>query len=517
MSGSQVLIERQAASATCKFPWKAVAVVSLAATALLLTVVTRYGYFRDELYYLACGRHPAWGYVDQPPLIGWLAWLLRHTIGESLLAIRLLPALSVGAACAFTALVARELGGRRHSIITAAGFMAIMPIALSIGHLFTMNAFDYPLWLALVWLLLRMENTGDVRLWIAFGAVAGLTTLNKYGVLFFIAALALGTVATGWRRWFETWHFWVGAFLGALIALPNLLWQRAHGYPFLELMANIHRSGRDISPPPIPFFGQQLQIVNPVSMAVVLAGLVWLLAQRRFRALGIVFIAFYVVLEKLGAKHYYLGPVYPMMFAAGSVALEQWTERRFRWVLQTVLGLAFLVTVIMLPIAIPVLSADHFIAYEKITGIEPAKFERQRQGPLPQIYADMFGWPEMVEKVAAFYNTLPPEEKQNTAIFADNYGVGGALYLFGPRYGLPNPIGGHQSFYIWGPGAYRRPNIINVGSHDDETLQRECDSVQVVGRTDHPLARPSEHFDIYYCKGLRFDIQENWSKAKKFD
>jgi len=495
----------------------AVLAIAFVTVGVLLTIVGRYGYFRDELYYLACGKHPAWGYVDQPPLIAWIAWLLAHTIGQSLFAIRLLPALAIGLAIYLTSRVAQELDAGRFAMIVAAILMAIMPLALGIGHLFTMNAFDYPLWLALAWITLRIANTGNPRLWIAFGALAGLTILNKYDVLFYLAAVLAGIVLTPWRRWLANRWFWCGAALAVFIALPNFLWQQSHSFPFLELMSNIRRNGRDISPPPLGFLGQQLQIVNPLSFLVALAGTVWLLLRPRFRAIGIAFLVFYFLLESLGAKNYYLGPIYRAMFAADAVVIEPITARCARWAPITFVGLRVALTLVTVPLSLPILSPDHFETYTHITHLEQPKFEHQLQGPLPQIYADMFGWPEMVQTAANFFHTLPPEQQQNTAIWAENYGVGSAFYFFGPQYGLPDPIGAHQSFYLWGPRDYHSPDLIVLGSHDDADLRNICDSVQVVGQSDHPLSRPSEHFDIYYCRGLHIDLQTDWPKHKHFD
>ena len=495
----------------------AVLAIALITVGLLLAIVGRYGYFRDELYYLACGKHPAWGYVDQPPLIAWIAWLLAHSVGQSLFVIRLLPALAIGLAVYLTSRVAQELGAGRFAMIVAAILMEIMPLALGLGHLFTMNAFDYPLWLALVWIILRIANTGNHRLWIAFGVLAGLTILNKYDVLFFLLAMLAGVLLTPWRRRLANRWFWCAVALTAVITLPNFLWQQSHSFPFLELMRNIRRNGRDISPPPLGFLGQQLQVVNPLSFLAALAGTVWLLQRPRFRAIGVAFLAFYVLMEALGAKNYYLGPIYPMVFAAGAVALEHWSARRGRWAADTFVGLSVALTLVTLPLALPVLSPDNFEAYTRFTHLEQPKFERQLQGPLPQIYADMFGWPEMVQTTATFYHSLNPEQQRNTAIWAENYGVGSAFYFFGPRHGLPDPIGAHQSFYFWGPRDYHSPGLIVLGAHDDAGLRRICDSVQVVGRSDHPLARPSEHFDIYYCRGLHIDLQADWPKHKHFD
>jgi len=496
----------------------AVWLIAAALFALLMWVAPRYGYFRDELYYLACGEHPAWGYVDQPPLIAWIAWLLLHSIGTSLYALRLLPALAAAGTVWLTARLARELGGGTSAQVFAAPLAAIMPVAVVSAHLFTMNVFDFVFWTALALLLVRLENTGYPKLWLAFGIIAGVATLNKYGVLFFLAALLAGTIATPWRRRLTSPWCWTGILFTALIALPNFLWQQQRNFPFLELMKNIRRSGRDVAMPPLGFFLQQLQMVNPVSMLVVLAGLVWLLRNKRYRAIGIAFVLFYLILMLLKAKYYYLAPIYPMLFAAGAVALTQWTARpRLRWIPAAVAVLASMIFLLGLPLILPVLDVPHFQQYVKATGLKLPEFEHHRQAALPQIYADMFGWPEMVEKVATFYNTLTPEQKQRTAIYGDNYGVASAIDFFGPRYGLPKAISGHQSYFFWGAHGYHRIDVINIGSHDDFTLQRECDSVRIVGYADHPLARADEHFPIYYCQGLRMDATQVWPKTKRFD
>lgn len=493
-------------------------IIATALFALLMWVAPRYGYFRDELYYMACGEHPAWGYVDQPPLIGWFAWLLQHTIGTSLYALRVLPALAASASIWLTARPTRELGGERRAEVFAALLAAVMPVAITMAHLFTMNAFDFLLWPALALILVRIENVGDPRLWLAFGAIAGITILNKYGVIFFLFALLAGTLATRWRRWFANMYCWMGILLTIFIALPNFLWQQQRHFPFLELMRNIRRNGRDVALPSLGFFLQQLQIVNPVSMLAVLAGAIWLLRKQRYRALGIAFVIFYLALMLIKAKNYYLAPVYPMMFAAGAVAVTQWTDRRrLRWIPFATASLALVVLALTLPLFIPVLNVSHFQQYMRVTGLKEPEFEHHKQAALPQIYADMFGWPEMVEQVAAFYNTLTPEQKQRTAIWGDNYGVAAAIDFFGPRYGLPKAVGGHQSYFIWGPRDYHRVDFINLGSHDDETLRHDCDSVRVVGRADHPLSRSDEQFDIYYCQGLRMDLQQVWPKTKKWD
>jgi 4-amino-4-deoxy-L-arabinose transferase-like glycosyltransferase len=195
-----------------------------------------YGYFRDELYYLACGEHPAWGYVDQPPLIAWIAWCLQYTIGTSIWALRLLPALAGAATVILAGLVARELGGQRWAIFLASLAALMAPVLLAFSHLFTMNAFDPPLWTAIAWLIVRISKTGNQHLWLAVGALAGITILNKYGVVFWLSGLAVGVILTPIRQCLRHRWFWIGGAFAIAIALPNFLLQWQHQFPFLQLM-----------------------------------------------------------------------------------------------------------------------------------------------------------------------------------------------------------------------------------------------------------------------------------------
>jgi 4-amino-4-deoxy-L-arabinose transferase-like glycosyltransferase len=223
-----------------------VAFVALVRLVLYFFAGSHYGYFRDELYYLACGEHPAWGYVDQPPLIGWVAWLLQHTIGTSLWALRLLPALAGVGTIVLTGLLARVLGGGRWAMFLASLSALMAPVLLALSHLFTMNAFDQLFWTALAFLLVRVAKSGDERLWLPIGVLAGITILNKYGVIFWLSGVIIGMCLTELRQSFRHWWFWLGCGLAAAIALPNFLWQWRYQFPFLQLMHNVRESGRDI-------------------------------------------------------------------------------------------------------------------------------------------------------------------------------------------------------------------------------------------------------------------------------
>lgn len=478
-----------------------------------------YGYFRDELYYLACGEHPAWGYVDQPPLIAWLAWLLEHSIGTSLWGLRLLPALAGAGTVVLAGRLACELGGRRWAMFLAALAALMAPVGLALSHLFTMNAFDPLLWTAMAWLLVRIAKTGNERLWLTVGILAGIAILNKYGVIFWLSGVILGLCLTTLRESLRHRWFWIGCALTTILSLPNFLWQWRYQFPFLQLMHNIRAGGRDISLPPLPYLQAQAQMLGFVAAVLVIFALLFAFSRpgRAFRALGWAYLVFLGEMMFLHGKMYYLAPVYPMMFAAGAVWLEHATTRK-AWIwAKPALALGIvIVSGIYLPTILPVLSVPHFLAYEHKMGVEQQKFEHSTQGVLPQLYADMFGWEEIVQRVAAYYHTLSPQEQQKTAIFANNYGEAGAIDFFGPKYGLPKSIGGHQTYWIWGPRNYTGESIIVLGEGDESNMQNDCASYSIIGTTKYPLSRPDEWMPIYHCRDFKWNLQTFWPNLKQW-
>lgn len=479
----------------------------------------RYGYFRDELYYLACGEHPAWGYVDQPPLIGWIAWLLQHTIGTSLWALRLLPALAGAATIVLAGLLARELGGRRWAMFLASLAALMAPVSLALSHLFTMNAFDSLLWTAIAYLVVRISKNGDERLWLAVGALVGITILNKYAVIFWLSGLVLGLCLTPLRQSLRQRWFWFGCCLAAAIALPNFVWQWQHQFPFLQLMHYVRQSGRDIVLPPLPYLQAQAQMLGFVAALLVPFALLFFFSKqgRLFRALGWAYLIFLGEMMFLHGKMYYVAPVYPIMFAAGAVWIEGVTERKlWIWVKPSLALAMTAVCSIYVPTILPILNVPSFLAYEHKMGIEQQKFEHMPPGVLPQLYADMFGWEEIAQRVAAYYHTLSPEEQRKTAIFANNYGDAGAIDFFGPKYGLPKAIGGHQNYWIWGPREYTGESMIVLGEGDDRNMQTKCTSYSIIGNTKDPLSRPDEWLPIYHCRGFKWNLQTIWPELKRW-
>jgi len=304
-------------------------------------------------------------------------------------------------------------------------------------------------WAAAALIVIRIVETDDSRLWLLFGAVAGLGLLNKISLLFFAFGLAVALVMTPLRRHLLRPHFWLGALLAALIFAPHVLWQVRSDWPTLEFMRNA-KQYKIASFTPLQFVGAQVLEINPLNAPIWLIGLAWLLfagAGSRFRVLGIIYVVACVVLILQKSKPYYLGPAYPMLLAAGAVAVAGFLEaRRWAWAKPTLLGTLALGGVLLAPFAIPILPVETFIAYQRTLGIAPPNAENQRLGPLPQFFADRFGWREMTAAVAAAYQTLSPSEQREATILTSNYGEAGALRYYGRRYGLPPVVSQHNNF-----------------------------------------------------------------------
>jgi hypothetical protein len=497
-------------------------VFAIAAAKLLLYFYTgrHYGHFVDELYYLACSRHLDWGYVDQPPLIAVLTLLVRALLGQSLAAIRLLPALAGAAEVVLTALIARELGGKRFAQALAAMAALIAPGILAADGLLTMNAFEPLFWMGCAYLLIRLIKTENEKLWIWFGVVAGFGLENKYSMLIFGAGLVLGLLLTPARRLLKSRWLWAGGAIAFLIFLPNLIWNLQHHFPFLELQANIRASGRDVRLGPLAFFVQEILLMHPLTLPIWLGGL-WfffgLEAGKPFRAIGWAWIFAAAAIVGLSPRVYYLFPAFPVLFAGGGVLWEQLLAKpRWTWVKFAYPAMMLLGGAVLAPLAIPVLSPEGYVRYTKALGFGQPAIETHELGPLPQIFADQFGWDEMAAAVARVYNALPPEVRARTAIFAQTYGQAGAIDLFGPKYGLPPAISAHQNYFLWGPRGYTGESMI-VMADSGKSLERLFASVRKAGSVYHPYSMPYQHFDIFYCQGARAALPEVWPRLKKWD
>lgn len=492
----------------------------LAAAAVLLQMLTngRYGYFRDELYFLACSDHLAWGYVDFAPLVALLARISRFALGDSLHAIRTLPALAQGAEILITALIARELGGRRFAVFLSCLSVLLAPVILGNATRLSMNPFEPLFWMGAVYFLLRGVNLQKPKLLLASGALMGLGLENKHSTAFFLVSLTIGLLLSPSRRLLLSKWFWLAAAIAVLIFLPNLIWQYTHDFPTLEALRNARLTHKNIEWPPGLFLRQQMMMMLPTSMLVWIVGLAALLVSQRFRPyrfLAYTYLIFLAVMMKLHGKDYYLAPIYPMLFAAGGVYWETLiaTRPRLRLTKYVVPALICLLGITAIPLNVPILAPGKIVPYMEALGIGISRTETHDSGPLPQHFGDEFGWEEMVAATAQVYNSLPPEERAKTGILVGTYGDAGAIDFFGPRYGLPKSISPHQNYYYWGPRQYTGEILILL-HYDLADAQRGCQSVQMGPTLNNPYAMQEEHYTILVCRGSRLPLAQAWPRLK---
>lgn len=496
-------------------------VAAIAAATLLfrLATVGVYGVFVDELYFFACGEHLAWGYVDMPPLTALQAWLARSLFGDSMLAIRLLPALEGAGLVLLVGALTRRLGGDRFAQGLAALATALAPGMMAFYSILSMNAVEPLVWTGMAYALVRVIQ-GEPRWWIAFGTVAGLGLENKDTVLVFGFALVVTLVAGPERRLLGSRWFLLGGLVAFLIFLPNLVWMIQHHFPHLEQLANIRRNQRNVDLPPLAFIAQQFLFMNPVAAPVWVGGLVWLLASRAARAYRVLGLAYLVSLVALIVTHgrmYYLGPAYPMLLAAGGVAIERWRAgSRLAWAKPAYAAILAVSGALLAPMFTPVLPPQAFIRYAQAIGMGMPQLEHRRTSALPQFFADRFGWPEMVETVAKVYRALPPEERAGAAIFGQDYGQAGAVDFYGPKLGLPKAISGHLTYWYWGPRGCTGEVVIVLGDRR-EPLERLFEGVQDAAVVSHPYSMRSQNFTVFVCRKPKgWTFREIWPRLKSW-
>ena len=498
-----------------------VAYVAAVKLLLFLLAAGKYGYFRDELYYLACADHLDWGYVDQPPVIALAAWLTTHVFAESLFALRLLPALAGAGKILIAGAIARELGRARFAQGLTALTVLAAPIYLGLDNLLTMNSFEGLFWMGCAYVLVLIIKRRDAKLWIWFGALAGLGLENKYSMAVFGVGIVVGLLLTPERKHFASTWLWIGAAIAFLIFLPNLLWNVQHHWPFVELMHNIRASGRDIQLSPVEFILQQILIMNPAAFPIWMAGLLFLFFSpkgRRFMALGWTYLVALLIFIVLKGKIYYLAPAYPMLFAAGSVAIENATRGRWSvWTRSAIVLVIAAVGAALAPVMLPVLPIDAYLRYQARLPFPLPTTEKSHLGAaLPQWYADQFGWEEMTAAVARVYHGIPEQERAGTVIFAGNYGEAAAIDFFGSKYGLPKAVSGHQNYFFWGPRNYSRGSAIVLGVPADR-LRGAFDHIEPAAELNHPYAIPFENRPVLLCRGAKWNLQEVWPRLKNWD
>ncbi|HUA10213.1 MAG TPA: glycosyltransferase family 39 protein [Candidatus Acidoferrales bacterium] len=482
----------------------------------------RYGYFRDELYFIACGRHFGWGYVDQPPLVALIAWLAQPA-HDALLALRLLPCLAAALTAFVAVRIARELGGGAFAQWLAGAAVALTPAYLLLGNVLTTTSFEPLSWTLVVWCCMALVNPsaaqhsrGTGTTWLALAAAATFGLYGKYSMALLLAALLIGLLATRERRVLASPWLAICAAIVALAMLPNLWWQAAHGWPFLEVLRGdaAHRhafnngwmlESQNLLGNAWAFAGEQFLYTNPLAAPVWIAGLIAPFTLQRLRDLRFIPVAYavlFIAAAALEAKGYYVIGVYAVLLVIGAVALE----RAASWIRVPLFGALVLCALVTLPLSIPVLPVESFIAYSQGLGLTGRGTGAHLIQP---VYAEEFGWDRLARDVASVYDALPNREA--VAIYADTYADAGAIDFFGGAYGLPRAIGSQNTYWLWGTRGYDGKRIIAIGASRIDLLQRYYRSCKLVRTSDEPLKWVVEGpSPIFLCSGPVMPLDQIW-------
>lgn len=480
-----------------------------------------YGIFRDELYYIAASERLQAGYLEFPPLVAYVAALARGLMGDSLFALRFFPALAGAVLVFVTGLIARELGGGRFAMALAALAALSAGVFLTHDSMLTMDPFDQLWWALAAFIVIRLIKTDNAKLWLAFGLVAGIGLLTKLTMLYLGATLVIGLLLTPARKYFLSKWLWLGGLVAFIIALPYPLWQAVNGFPVLDFW-KIYATGKTYPVTPLEFTLQQILIMQPLTLPLWLTGLGYYLfakSGRPYRALGITYVLLFGILMWMRAKNYFLAPAYPMLFAAGALICEQWTQRatRWHWIRYAYPALLILFGIMLAPLALPVLPVAQLAQYNAmVNGSAATQSERHEMGDLPQHFADRFGWPELAAQVTHVYQNLPPDEQAQACIFAGNYGEAGAISFYGKPNRLPPVISGHNQYFLWGPGNCTGAVMIVVGvplSDANAAFER----VEISDMTRCQYCMPYENgVPIIIGRGLKTPLREFWTRVRNF-
>jgi 4-amino-4-deoxy-L-arabinose transferase-like glycosyltransferase len=475
----------------------------------------RYDAQRNELYFLACGWHPDFGYVDQPPLVP-LIGAATQIFGVNIWMLRLPATIAAVALVFLCAAFAGLLGGGTRAAVFAAIAAGIAPGLAGLGSHLTTSTFEPIAWTAVAFLLTRAA-VRDKRidlLWV--GVLAGAAMEAKWGIAVWLVALGVGVAASPARRMLSWWQLWLGAAIAAILFAPNLLWQWWHDWPFFAVILPHLESQKNFTGPFWQFEWRQALSMNLALAPLCLAGAVApfvdrRLASARFLSIGFVLTTAFYFLQR--GSNYYLFPVYPTMFAVGAV----WSERLNAWLARGWIATALAVSALFAPVALPILEPAQLQRYMAMTGIHPAPIEAAGVGaPLTQSLSDEFGWRDLEKQVAAVFHQLSPEDQKRAGILVAHYGQAAAIDVYGRADGLPPALSGHNQYGLWGPRGYDGSLLIHVGG-DVERWRKICGSVETVGLTDNPYAMPYENNrPIFICRDLRMPLDRLWPRLKRY-
>jgi hypothetical protein len=477
-----------------------------------------YGIHGDEYYFLACGKHLDFGYVDHPPLIALIARIVSETLGDSVLALRLLPGLAGGATVLLAAAISRRLGGQGFATVLAALSVAMSTGLLALFNYLSMNAFDILLVTLASYLLARILEAPTPRLWLLLGLVMGVGLQTKMTMLVYGFATFMGLLLTRQRKLIASRWPWLAGAVALLIFLPNVIWQIANDWPTLEFIGRA-QSARNPAHSVLAFLAQTTLALNPVILPVWCAGLFGLLMRRNwasFRPLGVLAFAFLTVYVASNPQVYYVFAIFPLLFAGGAAVIERGIARWSAIWLRPLLLAPLLVSgLIFAPLGVALLPVERFIAYSKRIGILE-RIEMYDRLQLPIHFGYRFGWPELTRTVAETYEGLPVVEQGHCVILATNYGKTCSLNYIGRKLGLPTAYSGHMSCWYWLPEDLSADVAITVG-FSEPFMQEFYRDVRLIETFTHPYVMAWETDEpILVCRDPIVPLSEAWPRFRSY-
>jgi hypothetical protein len=492
--------------------WFAAALVAAAVALVHLVSAGRYDIFANELYFIVCGRHPAIGYVDQPPLVPLLA-VATQLGGTNAWLLRLPAVLAAVALVPLTVAFAQLLGGGTRAAWLAAVAAAASALITAMTAALSTSTFEPLAFTAVGYFVSRGVLLAESRAFWWAGLIAGVALEAKYGMVFWLLGIALGLVLFGDRSVWRSRDFWIGAAIAVLLVLPNAAWQLAHGLPFLELVRNDNAG--NLTGGPLRFLLDQLFLVNVLLAPLWIAGIVAPFASKRMapaRFLSVAFVATAVLVVATHGKEYYLAGAYPTMFAVGATACS----RLWRWFVALWAVLAAANGALALPFVLPLDPPARVAELLDRMNFRPPPMEKACVGaPLGCIFSLEFGWEEVAQRTADVYAALPPANRDKAAILASNYAEAAAIDIYGK--GLPPALSGNNQYYLWGPRGYDGSVVIAVG-FEPSALASLCGSVTLAARYGtSPYAMPYErNRPIVICRNMRPSLAARWSEFKHY-
>ncbi len=482
-----------------------------------IAVAGGYGYQRDELYFISCAHHLAWGYVDQPPLIAIVARIALTIFGDSLYALRLLPAVAAAVTVVVTGRLAWRLGGGPLAQSLAMLGIALGPFYLAVGNLLTMNAFEPLFWIGSAYLFLKADESDRLPLWLALGGVSGLALINKYSMFFFLGSCIVAIALTPQRRSLVRPGFILAVGIALSIVAPTLVWQARHGWPQLEVLRNA-ASDKNVVVGPVAFYAQQILMMNPLAAPIWIAGLASLLFGRdgaRLRWYGFAYVLLSALYLALGAKVYYLAPIYPVLFAAGAHVIET-RIGGLRWATIAYPALLLVGGLAIAPEAFPLLPIPTFLKYERVLDFRGIKMEKHPEGRVPQHFADMLGWDTLVATLARAEERLAPAQQREAVVLARDYGQASAVDFLGPKYGLPRAISGHNNYYLYGTRGASGNVVIAVGFNKSQLREEFASVEQLAVYHDDYVLPDFNNLPIYLCTHPIEPLAAWWPATKRY-